>query len=110
MDSHVDKSKQQYELEYLRQFVDLCDLLSNRNRARLIFEIANRERNVGDLAELVGLSQSATSQHLKILRLADAVKVRRDAQNVYFSISSEPLKRMVAYAKSTACSDYERHD
>ncbi len=100
MDSHVSKSKQQLELENLHQFADLCDLFSNRNRARLIFEIADRERNVGDLAELTGLSQSATSQHLKILKLAQVVKVRRDAQNVYFSLSSEPLQRLLACAFS----------
>lgn len=110
MDIDVGKSKQQYELENLDQFADLCDLLSNRKRAKLIFEIAKRERNVGDLAELAGLSPSATSQHLKILRLAQAVKVRRDAQNVFFSISSEPLKRLIAHAKSSACCDYEKHD
>ncbi|WP_455296767.1 ArsR/SmtB family transcription factor [Brucella pituitosa] len=98
MSQCIDLNEEYSELDRVYEFAKLCSLLANGNRARLAFEIVDRERTVGDLAKLAGLSQSATSQHLKILRAASVIKIRRDAQNVYCSISSEPLKRLITYA------------
>lgn len=100
MSQRIDVNEEYEKLDRSYEFAKLCSLLANGNRARLAFEIVDRERTVGDLAKLAGLSQSATSQHLKILRAASVVKVRKDAQNVYFSISSEPLKRLIKYAQN----------
>ena len=45
--------------------------------------------NVGELEKVVGLSQSALSQHLAILRAEDLVRTRREAQTIYYSIKSD---------------------
>ncbi|MGC0055896.1 ArsR/SmtB family transcription factor (plasmid) [Brucella pituitosa] len=98
MNQRIDVNEACSELDRPYEFAKLCSLLANGNRARLAFEIVDRERTVGDLARLAGLSHSATSQHLKILRAASAIKVRKDGLNVYCTISSEPFKSLIKYA------------
>ncbi|WP_095444983.1 ArsR/SmtB family transcription factor [Ochrobactrum quorumnocens] len=79
MSHRLDVNEEYLKLDKPYEFAKLCSLLADGNRARLVLEIVDRERTVGALAKLVGLSQSATSQHLKILRSASVVKVRGDA-------------------------------
>ena len=45
-----------------------------------------KEMNVSALEKAVGLSQSALSQHLAIMRKADIVSTRRDAQQIFYSV------------------------
>ena len=45
--------------------------------------------NVGEMEKIVGLSQSALSQHLAILRAEGLVRTRREAQTIYYSIKSD---------------------
>ncbi|MNT69418.1 putative HTH-type transcriptional regulator YgaV [compost metagenome] len=50
---------------------------------------------VGALANKVGLSQSALSQHLSKLRAQNLVSTRRDAQTIYYSSSSDAVMRIL---------------
>ena len=50
---------------------------------------------VGELEELVGLSQSALSQHLARLRRDGMVKTRRDAQKIYYSLSDPRVSHLL---------------
>jgi len=69
-----------------------CSLLkSMANEARLLIlcNLAQGEKSVSELQELIGLSQSALSQHLAVLRKENLVDTRRSAQMVYYRISNE---------------------
>ena len=68
--------------------------LSNENRLKIICALYRGEKSVGALENIIGLSQSALSQHLARLRRDELVKTRREAQTVYYSMHSpqtEPL-------------------
>ena len=54
------------------------------------------ERSVGELERLVGLSQSALSQHLARLRRDGLVKTRRSAQTIYYSLAGEEAREVLA--------------
>lgn len=58
----------------------------------IVFVLYNKEKCVGELEEIVGLSQSALSQHLARLRRDGVVKTRRDAQTIYYSLSCKATK------------------
>jgi DNA-binding transcriptional ArsR family regulator len=58
---------------------------------RVLTTLSEGEMAVGNLAERIGLSQSALSQHLARLRATDLVKTRRDAQTIYYSVKSEKV-------------------
>lgn len=62
--------------------------MGNINRLQILFALRKSEKNVGELEDIVGLSQSALSQHLAVLRRASVVKTRRQAQTIYYSIKN----------------------
>jgi DNA-binding transcriptional ArsR family regulator len=63
--------------------------LGNETRLRLLLFLSDRgEAAVGDLARAVGLAQSPTSLHLKVLRLAGLVGRRREGQRHHYRLTS----------------------
>jgi DNA-binding transcriptional ArsR family regulator len=70
---------------------ELLNVMANAQRLRVLTTLSDGEMGVGNLAEHIGLSQSALSQHLAKLRATDLVKTRRDAQTVYYSVKSEKV-------------------
>lgn len=74
---------------------DLLGLLANSRRLKVLALIAKDEWSVSALATEVNLSQSALSQHLKILRDADVVNVGRDAQSIYYSCSADAIHKVL---------------
>lgn len=73
---------------------ELLALMANEARLRVFVLIMEEEWDVTSLASAVNLSQSALSQHLKKLRDAKVVNVRRDAQTIYYSCKSEAVKKV----------------
>ena len=63
--------------------------LGDATRRRMLRELADGERSVGELESLVGLSQSALSQHLARLRRDRVVRTRRSAQSIIYSLEGE---------------------
>ena len=61
--------------------------MGNTHRLMILCQLSKGERNVGELERIVGLSQSALSQHLARLRNDDLVKTRRAAQTIYYSLA-----------------------
>jgi DNA-binding transcriptional ArsR family regulator len=74
---------------------NLLKALSNDKRLLILCALYKEERCVGDLENLVDLSQSALSQHLARLRRDGLVKTRRDAQTIYYSLEDETVKAML---------------
>lgn len=66
--------------------VNLLKALSNEKRLMIICTLYKGEKSVGELEEIVDLSQSALSQHLARLRRDGIVQTRRDAQTIYYSL------------------------
>ena len=66
----------------------LLKSLANDRRLLILCHLSENEKSVGELERLVGLSQSALSQHLARLRRDNLVETRREAQTIYYSIAS----------------------
>jgi DNA-binding transcriptional ArsR family regulator len=66
-------------------------VLSDPTRVRLISALAAGELCVADLARVVGISQSATSHQLRVLRHLDLVNFRRVGKLVYYSLDNHTL-------------------
>lgn len=62
--------------------------MGNLRRLEILYALWKKEKSVGELQEAVGLSQSALSQHLAVLRKSGVVKTRRQAQTIFYSIKS----------------------
>ena len=62
--------------------------MANPSRLLVLCQLADGEKSVGELERVVGLSQSALSQHLAILRREQVVKTRREGQNIFYLLAS----------------------
>ncbi len=62
--------------------------MANPSRLLVLCQLADGEKSVGQLERAVGLSQSALSQHLAVLRREQVVKARRAGQNVFYLLAS----------------------
>ena len=67
----------------------LLKALSNSRRLAIICALYRGEKSVGELEQLVELSQSALSQHLARLRRDGLVETRRAAQTIYYSLNHQ---------------------
>jgi ArsR family transcriptional regulator, lead/cadmium/zinc/bismuth-responsive transcriptional repressor len=68
---------------------ELFRSFSDTSRVRLISLLAEREMNVGALAEAVGVSESAVSHHLRGLRQMRLVRARKDGRQVYYMLDDD---------------------
>ena len=66
----------------------LMKALANPDRLLLLCELADGERNVGELEEALGIVQPTLSQQLAVLRAEGLVSTRRDGKNIYYQIAS----------------------
>lgn len=78
------------------QAADLLSAMANSKRLLILCNLVKAEITVGDLAEKIGLSQSALSQHLSKLRALDLVSTRRDAQTIYYSCQNEKVQKLLS--------------
>lgn len=82
----------------------LLKLLANENRLLILCRLAlNGEVSVNDLADAVGLSQSALSQHLAKMREEGLLATRREAQTVFYRIADPNAARLLTLLKSIYC-------
>lgn len=81
----------------------LLSAMANPKRLMILCSLVEGEVPVGVLANQVGLSQSALSQHLAKLRAQKLVKTRRDAQTIYYSSTSESVIKMLEVLEGIYC-------
>ena len=86
------------------QVCGLMGILSNRTRLLILCQLVNGERSVGDLARLLGVRESAMSQHLALLRRDGLVATRRHGQTIYYALDRSDVKDLMAFLYSTYCS------
>jgi DNA-binding transcriptional ArsR family regulator len=70
---------------------ELFRAFSDTSRVRILFALTTQELNVNVLAEMVGISESAVSHHLRSLRQMKLVVARRGGKEVYYRIEDEHI-------------------
>ena len=83
--------------------VAMLRALSNETRLLVLCQLGRGEMSVGELNDLVGLSQSALSQHLAKLRAEGLVATRRDAQTIHYRIADARVSGLVAALHDIFC-------
>jgi DNA-binding transcriptional ArsR family regulator len=85
---------------------NLLKLLGNEKRLLILCFLAARgEMTVGELVDLVELSQSALSQHLGKLRADGLVAFRRDAQTLHYRVAGKRALQVLQVLKQIYCGD-----
>jgi DNA-binding transcriptional ArsR family regulator len=80
-------------------------LKAHAHPARLLVlcQLVERESSVGELQPLTGLSLSALSQHLAVLRAMALVETRREAQTIYYSLAEGPAASVLDALHAAYC-------
>lgn len=81
----------------------LLRALANERRLMILCQLTEGERSVGQLLPLVGLSQSALSQHLAVLREDGLVATRREAQTVWYRIADPAALKVMGTLAEIFC-------
>jgi DNA-binding transcriptional ArsR family regulator len=79
MQTILDEHTAAHVAELFRSF-------SDTSRVRILSAVVEREANISALAEMVGLTESAVSHHMRGLRQMRIVRARRDGKEVYYSV------------------------
>jgi DNA-binding transcriptional ArsR family regulator len=86
------------------QAAALLKLLANENRLLILCRLAlEGEMAVNELADSVGLSQSALSQHLAKMREEGLLATRREAQTVFYRLANADAERLLTLLKDIYC-------
>ncbi len=82
--------------EYLYELADIFKVFGDSTRIKILFALFESELCVGDLARLLGLSQSAVSHQLKTLKEAKLVKFRREGKIIFYSLDDDHVRTILS--------------
>ncbi|HSQ03002.1 MAG TPA: metalloregulator ArsR/SmtB family transcription factor [Burkholderiales bacterium] len=82
----------------------LLKLMGNPSRLLILCQLSEGEKSVSELERVIGVSQSALSQHLALLRHQNVVSTRRDAQTIYYSLAGREASAVLATLYELFCS------
>lgn len=78
--------------EVTQELVEFMKILAEPNRLTIVqYMYLNSEHCVTKLAELIGITQPATSQHLKLLRQSGVLSSRKDGRMILYSLDRDSI-------------------
>ncbi len=100
-------SNMKMQIETMQGAADrACELLkamANRHRLLILCQLVERERSVGELAELLGIRDSGVSQHLTLLRKDGLVSARREGQTIWYALASKEVRVLISTLYDLFC-------
>lgn len=78
----------------LLQLSTLFKVISDPTRIRILFALDRQELCVCDIAVILGMSQSAISHQLKLLRMSHLVTPRREGKTVFYQLADEHVQKI----------------
>ena len=103
-DSAVEDIEKLTELhDVAAHAVELLKAMANEWRLMILCQLSEGEKTVSELQQILGLSQSALSQHLAVLRREKIVRARKHAQSVSYSLAGDEAPRVMTTLHEVFC-------
>ena len=83
----------------LLDLAELFKVFGDTTRIKILYVLFESELCVCDIAEILGISQSAISHQLRIIKQAKLIKNRRDGKTIYYSLADDHVKTIIGMAK-----------
>ena len=83
----------------LLDLAELFKVFGDTTRIKILYVLFESELCVCDIAETLGISQSAISHQLRIIKSARLVKSRREGKTVYYSLADDHVTTIIGMAK-----------
>lgn len=81
--------------ESLYDLAELFKVFGDSTRIRILYALFEAEMCVGDIALLLGLSQTAVSHQLRVLKINKLVKGRKEGKVVFYSLADDHVRRII---------------
>lgn len=81
--------------EALYDLAELFKVFGDSTRIKILYALFEAELCVGDIAQLLGLSQTAVSHQLRVLRVNKLVKGRKEGKIVFYSLADEHVRTII---------------
>lgn len=92
----VEKVKSQLPPdEILYDLAELFKVFGDTTRIRILYALFESELCVNDMAQLLGLSQTAVSHQLRVLKNNKLVRFRKEGKIVFYSLSDEHVRSII---------------
>lgn len=99
-DSYVNAAKSSERTardeELVYGLADLFKIFGDTTRMRILYALIGGERCVNSLADGLGISQSAISHQLRVLKDSDLVRTRRDGKQICYSLADRHVRTIIA--------------
>ena len=82
--------------ELLYDLAELFRVFGDSTRSKILYALFESELCVNDIAQVVGLSQSAVSHQLRLLKANKLVRFRRDGKTIYYALDDDHVRSMIA--------------
>lgn len=81
--------------DVLFDLAELFKIFGDSNRIRILYALSGTELCVSDIAEILGLSASAVSHQLRILKASRLVKCRREGKIIFYMLDDDHVKDII---------------
>jgi len=83
------------DTEFLEQAADMLKSMGHPLRLKIVMFLQGGEQAVGAVAKAIGASQSATSQHLNMMKMKGILRSRRDSTSVLYSVARQEVFKII---------------
>lgn len=82
---------------------EFLKVMANENRLIILCALAQGEKNVGELEDILGIRQPTLSQQLSRLRSENVVVTRRESKQIYYRIASDEVIELIGLMYDLFC-------
>ena len=79
----------------LYDLAEVFKVFGDSTRIRILYALFEAELCVGDMAQLLGLSQTAVSHQLRVLKTNKLVRCRREGKSIFYSLADDHVRRII---------------
>lgn len=79
----------------LFDLAELFKIFGDSTRIKILFSLLDRELSVGDIAEVLGMTQSAVSHQLRLLKTNGLVRSRREGKSMIYALSDDHVSKIL---------------
>lgn len=89
--------------EMLYDLAEFYKVFADSTRIKILYALSKAEMCVCDIAEILGVSQSAVSHQLRMLKQMKLVKYRREGKSIFYSLSDEHIEDILSKGMEHIC-------
>lgn len=99
MEKRINRLTNQIDEDELIDLAELFRMFGDSTRIKILYDLFNEDKNVGEICSDIEMNQSAVSHQLQILKAAHLVHAQRDGKQMIYSLADEHVKTIIAMGK-----------